>query len=96
MTKELETVHRMTRTGWLLIFNLLLSFGVSEGVLQGVMEKLGCRKPLFDCDRDLLVIDMTFFKGLCNISVRSKDAICSVVPAGGKLLLVKIKRSFCH
>ncbi|RCN26888.1 hypothetical protein ANCCAN_27384 [Ancylostoma caninum] len=70
--KELETVRRMARTGWLLVFNLPIPFGVSKGnALQSLMEKLGYGKPLFDCDRDLLATDMMYVNKnglLCNMS----------------------------
>ncbi|EYC03323.1 hypothetical protein Y032_0094g2691 [Ancylostoma ceylanicum] len=72
LKKEVEITRKLSRTNWLIIFNMPLLFGMSKAnALQQVMERCGYGKPVFNADRDLVSTELMFMNktsNTCNMS----------------------------
>ncbi|RCN29006.1 hypothetical protein ANCCAN_25239 [Ancylostoma caninum] len=70
LKKEIEITRKLSRTNWLIIFNMPLPFGMSKAnALQQVMERCGYGKP--EVDRDLVSTELMFMNktsNTCNMS----------------------------
>ncbi|EYC03325.1 hypothetical protein Y032_0094g2691 [Ancylostoma ceylanicum] len=76
LKKEVEITRKLSRTNWLIIFNMPLLFGMSKAnALQQVMERCGYGKPVFNADRDLVSTELMFMNktsNTCNMSLPTK------------------------
>ncbi|RCN31692.1 hypothetical protein ANCCAN_22522 [Ancylostoma caninum] len=65
LKKEIEITRKLSRTNWLIIFNMPLPFRMSKAnALQQVMERCGYGKP--EVDRDLVSTELIFMNKTSN------------------------------